>query len=197
VSGQTNKHTAEKLTNVAHYCAGFAVLMKGIDKAAHFGEHPVGTSVILFAGAFIFVGAALHPKLKGLVREPKGLFQMAEGVALLAAAWVLHGMGSARMPSLYAFLALCFLALGVFFWFVPEETRPRVMHRFQIAYGAALIVGAAVFATSLVINGTGFWMRLIEAILLGAGVGLVTYGLLRRRRLALATASSTAPAPAP
>jgi hypothetical protein len=197
VSNQTSGHKAQRLANVAHYCTGFAVFMKGIDKAAHFGQHPAAISVILLAGAFILVGAALHHKLKGRVREPNGLFHMSEAFALLAAAWVLHGMGSARMAVLYVFLALCFFATGAFLWSVPEATRPRVIHRFQIIYGAALIGAAAVFATSLVINGTGLPMRLIEVLLLVAGVGLVTFGIRRRRGLALAPAAAGAPAIAP
>lgn len=170
---------SEAFQRLSHYLVGLTLVMKGIDKAEHFSEHPATVVYLFAAGAFIILGTVFHHALEKRIRNFTALFHAAEGSSLILVGLVLLER-SARLPYFLFFIGAVYLALSAFEFFTDAESRKR-LRPVLLAVMAAAFLAAAALAVTLNLLGTKNTWVFITAGLLAA---MAAFMLLFRRKTA-------------
>lgn len=105
--GFVAKQTGLKLEKLAHYLAGVVILLKGVDKAEHFGEHPFITLFFFVMGFFILFATAKHHYFEKRFKDFKVLMHLCEAITLAVVTWYYFHEGKKYLP--YAYLAVTIL----------------------------------------------------------------------------------------
>lgn len=166
------------LEGIAHYLMGAVTVLKGIEKAEHFREHPWLVVFLFAAGLFILIGAALHRAIEKRIPNFSKLFHVAEGLALIAVGLALLEK-SARIPYFFLFTGFAYLAAGIFDFFTTPESKQRLAPRFAAAMGGAFVLFGAIAIALNTLGARNGWVYAIAGLM--AAMGLLL--LLARRRL--------------
>lgn len=176
ISGHGRKKVMPE--KIAHYCVGLPLILKGIDKAEHFREHPSLVIFLFAAGAFIILGAAFEHKIERRIPNFPKLFHVAEGLALLAIGIALLEKSS-RLPYFFMFAGLAYLAVGIFEFATKDEAKARLAPRFTAIMGGAFLLFAVVAAILNTLNTRNGWAYFTAGLIAAVGAFL----LIARRKL--------------
>jgi len=163
---------------IAHFCVGLPLIMKGIDKAEHFQEHPFLVIFLFAAGAFIILGATFEHKIEQRIPNFAKLFHVAEGMALMAIGIALLEKSS-RIPYFFMFAGVVYLAIGIFEFVTNAETKKRLAPRFIAVMGAAFLLFAAVAAVLNTLGTRNAWAYITSGVIAVVGAFI----LISRRKL--------------
>ncbi len=162
---------------IAHLCVGLPLILKGIDKAEHFQEHPFLVIFLFAAGAFIILGAAFQHRIEQRIAHFSKLFHVAEGLALIAIGVALLEKSS-RIPYFFMFAGVAYLAIGIFEFVTKDKAKERLAPRFATVMGAAFLLFAAVAVVLNTLGTRNGWAYFTSGIIAVVGVLLLA---LRRR----------------
>ena len=165
------------MMNVSHMLIGLSLLIKGIDKAAHFSQHPLTVVFLFVAGAFIILGTVFHHVLEKKIPNFAALFHVADGIALILLGFMLLEKSS-RLPYFVLFIGVCYLGLGGFEYFTAAEARKKLRPKL-LAVMAAVFLAAAAVAAGLNLRGSkNTWVFVTAGLL----VAMAAFMLLVRRK---------------
>jgi drug/metabolite transporter (DMT)-like permease len=173
-------HSRRKIVpeKIAHFCVGLPLILKGIDKAEHFREHPWLVIFLFAAGAFILLGAAFEHQIEKRIPNFARLFHVAEGLALIAIGVALLEKSS-RIPYFFMFAGVAYLAIGIFEFVTTAETKKRLEPRFVAVMGAAFLLFAAVAAVLNTLGTRNAWAYITSGVIAVVGA----FMLIARRKL--------------
>lgn len=103
----------EKMQGLAHYLAGLVIILKGVDKAAHFQEHPIITIFFFVMGAFIIFATAKHHYFEKRFKDFKVLMFLCEGIVLSIVTWYYFSEGKKALPFAYLFATVMYFIMAV------------------------------------------------------------------------------------
>lgn len=164
------------LQKVVDYLIGLGIVIKGWEKAEHFGDYPLLVIFLFLAGLLIILGASFHDRIEKKVPNFSAIFHVLEGSALIASAIILLEKGRSRIPYFLFFIGAVYLILGIVRFFTPEKKREKYLHRLQLVLGVAFLAAAA---ATLVLNAVFvhiIWMTVTAAALAVAGIILLLAG---------------------
>jgi len=164
---------------ISHMLVGLVLVIKGIDKAEHYRQHPLTVVFLFVAGAFIILGALFHHPIEKKVRNFSALFRVAEGLALIVVGVVLLEK-SARMPYFLFFAGALNIGLGVFEFFTSAEDKKRLRPVLLAVMGVVFLGAALVFSAFNYFNSGNAWAYGISGVFAAMGLFL----LLFRRKTA-------------
>ena len=159
---------------ISHMLIGFVLVLKGIDKAEHYRQHPLTVIFLFAAGAFIILGALFHHSIEKRVRNFSAMFRIAEGLALVPVGIVLLER-SVRMPYFIFFAAALNLGLGVFEFFTDDADKKRLRPLFLAVMGAVFLAAALVFSLFNYFNSGNAWAYGISGIFAVCGLFLLLF----------------------
>ena len=107
-----SKQTGIKLEKLAHYLAGFVILLKGIDKAEHFREHPFITLFFLAMGLFIGFATYKHHYFEKKFKDFKVLLFLCEAIVLSVVTWYYFNEGKKALPFAYLSATILYYILA-------------------------------------------------------------------------------------
>ena len=163
---------------IAHYLVGLPLILKGVDKAEHFREHPWLVVFLFAAGAFIILGAAFEHTFERRIANFPKLFHVAEGLALIACGVALLEKSS-RLPYFFMFAGFAYLAIGIFEFVTKAEAKERLAPFFTAAMGGAFLLFAVVAVVLNTLNTRNGWAYFTAGIIAAVGAFL----LIARRKL--------------
>lgn len=166
------------LEGIAHYLMGAVVVLKGIDKAEHFHEHPWLVVLLFAAGLFIILGTAFLRPIARRIPNFSRLFHAAEGLALVAVGLALLEK-SARIPYFFLFTGCAYLAFGIFDFFTTPESKRRLAPRFIAAMGGAFVLFAVIAIALNTLGRRNGWAYAIAGLMAAMGI----FFLIMRNRL--------------
>lgn len=153
---------------IAHLCVGLPLILKGIDKAEHFQEHPSLVIFLFAAGAFVILGAAFGHKIERRIPNFPKLFHVAEGMALMAIGIALLEKSS-RLPYFFMFAGAAYLAVGIFEFVTGAEAKKRLAPRFAAVMGGAFLLFAAVAAVLNTLHTRNTWAYITAGVIAAVG----------------------------
>jgi hypothetical protein len=197
VNQDQRKRAAAALQQVAHYIAGLVIVMKGVEKAEHFSDHPGKVIVLFLVGAIVLALVATHHRLER--RFPKAhipsLINLAESAAFLTAGLALLERGRSRISYFFFFIALVYAIIGATILLTREEHKATAGRRLALGLGLLFPLAGSV---ALVLNRLGSgnpWVYGIGALFWLLGAGLIVVYLLFRKALQVAPAEGATGAP--
>jgi hypothetical protein len=167
------------LETVSHVLVGLVLVMKGIDKAEHFGRHPKTVIFLFCAGAFIILGAVFLHRIEKKVANFAALFHVAEGLSLVLVGLVLLEK-SARMPYFLLFAGAVYVGLGIYEFFTDAAAQRRLRPRLMAVLGTLFLAAAMVFAAFNFFHSRNAWAFIIAGVIAACGF----FMLLLRRKIA-------------
>lgn len=102
----------EKVQPLAHYLAGFVIIVKGIDKAEHFNEQLFITSFFFIIGLFIVFATFKHHYFEKRFKDFRVLMFLCEGVALSIVTWYYFSEGKKALPFAYLFATILYFVMA-------------------------------------------------------------------------------------
>lgn len=102
----------EKLLPLAHYLAGIVIILKGIDKAEHFHEHPFITVFFFVIGLFILIATFRHHYFEKRFKDFRVLMFLCEGVTLSIVTWYYFNEGKKALPFAYLFATVLYFVMA-------------------------------------------------------------------------------------
>ena len=111
--GILSAEAKEKIQPLAHYLAGVVILLKGIDKAEHFNEHPFITIFFFVIGLFILIATFKHHYFEKKFKDFKVLMFLCEGVALSIVTWYYFNEGKKALPFAYLFATVLYFLMAI------------------------------------------------------------------------------------
>ncbi len=167
------------METISHILVGFALVVKGIDKAEHFSRHPFTVVCLFAAGAFIILGALFHHRVEKRIPNFTALFHIAEGISLVLVGFVLLEK-SARMPYFMFFIGACYLGIGGFEFFTAAEAKKRLRPVLMVVLGTAFLAAATVAVALNTLGSRNTWVYIMSGLL----VAMAALILLVRRKSA-------------
>ncbi len=171
-TGSENRNAL--METISHMLIGLVLVMKGIDKAEHYRQHPLTVIFLFAAGAFIILGALFHQRIEKKVRNFSALFRIAEGLALVPVGIVLLEK-SARLPYFIFFAAALNLGLGAFEFFTSAGEKKRLRPVLLAVMGAVFLGAALVFSACNYFNSGNAWAYGISGIFAVCGLFLLLF----------------------
>lgn len=110
---------------IAHYLTGFVAIMKGVDKTAHFNEHPFVPIFLIAIGIFILIATYFHHWFEKRVTEFKTLLCSFEGVALIVVSYSYFSMGKKFLPLCFFLCGIAYFVVGYFLHRKKTKTLKR------------------------------------------------------------------------
>ncbi len=104
------------LEKFAHYLTAFVVILKGIDKAEHFHEHPFVSIFLILLGVILLLATVFHHTLEKKVKEFKTVLFTCEGLSLLLVSYYFFASGKKLLPSVYLACGIAFLIMAYVFY---------------------------------------------------------------------------------
>lgn len=174
------EHNRKKIVaeGISHYLVGLTLILKGIDKAEHFHDHPWLVLFLFAAGLFILLGAAFHRAIDRRIANFTKLFHVVEGLALIAVGLALLEK-SARIPYFFLFAGCAYLAVGIFDFTVAAGAKKRLAPRFATVMGGAFLLFAATAAVLNTLHARNGWAYFTSGLIAVVGVLLI----MARQRL--------------
>jgi uncharacterized membrane protein len=111
--GILSPQAKEKLQGLAHYLAGFVILLKGVDKAEHFSEHPFITIFFFIMGAFIIFATAKHHYFEKRFNDFKVLMFLCEGITLSIVTYYYFSEGKKALPYAYLLATILYFVMAL------------------------------------------------------------------------------------
>jgi uncharacterized membrane protein len=111
--GILSPQAKEKLQGLAHYLAGFVILLKGVDKAEHFSEHPFITIFFFIMGAFIIFATAKHHYFEKRFKDFKVLMFLCEGITLSIVTYYYFSEGKKALPYAYLLATILYFVMAL------------------------------------------------------------------------------------
>lgn len=102
----------------AHLLTGFVVVLKGIDKAEHFHDHPVIAVLLIALGIIILVSTFFHHEIEKYARVFKSYLCILEGIALFIVSYYYFSEGKKALPTVYL---LCSIAYFVAAYIIYQK----------------------------------------------------------------------------
>jgi phosphoglycerol transferase MdoB-like AlkP superfamily enzyme len=152
------------LETISHILVGFALVVKGIDKAEHFSRHPLTVVCLFAAGAFIVLGALFHHRFEKKIPNFTALFHVAEGISLILVGFVLLEKSS-RMPYFMFFIGACYLGIGGFEFFTAAEAKKRLRPVLMAILSGAFLAAAAVALVLNTLGSRNTWVYIMSGLL--------------------------------
>lgn len=165
------------LETISDMMVGLVLVMKGVDKAEHFGRHPRTVLFLFAAGAFIILGAAFRHRIEKRIANFAALFHVAEGLSLVLVGVMLLEK-SARMPYFLFFAGAVYFGLGAYEFFVSAAARERQRPRLLAVLGTVFLAAALVFAGFNFFNSRNAWAYFTSGVIAACGLFLL---LLRKK----------------
>jgi hypothetical protein len=164
---------------ISHCLVGLTLVMKGVDKAEHFSDHPLTVLYLFAAGAFIILGTAFHHALEKRIRNFVALFHVAEGTSVILVGLVLLEKSS-RLPYFLFFIGAAYLGLGGFEFFTDAGSRKRLRPVLLAVMAAAFLVAAALAVTLNLFGSKNTWVFITAGVM----AVMAAYMLLARKKAA-------------
>ncbi len=162
---------------ISHILVGLTLVIKGIDKAEHFSQHP-GTVIFLFgAGAFIVLGAFSHQRIEKRIHNFTALFHVAEGISVILVGLVLLEK-SHRLPYFFFFIGAVYLALGAFEFFTDAAEKQKLRPVFLAVLGTVFLLAALVAFVLNFLGSNNSWVYITSGIIAVCGLFIL---LVRRK----------------
>jgi predicted membrane channel-forming protein YqfA (hemolysin III family) len=98
---------------LAHYLVGLIIVLKGIEKADHFSEHPLICMTLFFIGGFILFANFRHHLFEKHFKEFNVVLFLCEGVVLVIISIYYFSEGKKAIPYLYLLAAIVYLVMAV------------------------------------------------------------------------------------
>jgi hypothetical protein len=166
-----------RVETISDILVGFAIVMKGVDKAEHFSRHPLAVIFMFCAGAFIVLGAVFRHGIEKRLPNFSALFHVAEGVALVLVGLLLLER-STRLPYFFLFIGAVYLAVGGYEWFTGPEQKRRLRPLFLAVLGTVFLLAALVFSAFNFFNSRDTWAYIASGVIAATGLFLL---LVRRK----------------
>jgi hypothetical protein len=161
-----------KLEMISDLLVGFAIVMKGVDKAEHFDRHPLAVIFLFCAGAFILLGALFRHGIEKRLPNFGALFHLAEGLALILVGLLLLEK-SARLPYFFMFIGVAYLGASGFEWFTTPDQKQRLRSRYLAVLGSVFLLAALVFSAFNFFNSGNTWAYITSGVIAAAGLFLL------------------------
>lgn len=163
---------------ISHALVGLTLVLKGVDKAAHFNSHPFTVVFLFAAGAFIILGTAFHHPLQRKITNFTALFRFAEGIALILIGLIFLEKSS-RLPYFFFFAGIIYLGLGLFEFFTDPEEKKRLRPLLLTVLGTVFLFAAAVFLAFNFFNSGNTWAYIVAGVIAVMGIFLL---VIRKRK---------------
>jgi hypothetical protein len=125
------KRKDPRLERLAHYLAGGIIIIKGIDKADHFDQHPLVCLFLFFMGAFIIFANYKHHYFEGIFKEFKAFLFFSEGLVLAVISYYYFAEGKKALPYAYALTAVAYIIFSI----VMYRKKSRIIAEKAISAG--------------------------------------------------------------
>lgn len=172
--GSEKSALAEK---ISHVLIGLTLVIKGIDKAEHFDQHPKTVIFLFAAGAFIVLGAFFHHRIEKRIHNFTALFHVAEGSALILIGLALLEK-SARLPYVFFFIGAVYLALGAFEFFTDAAEKKELRPVFLAVLGTVFLLAALVAFVLNFLGANDSWVFIVAGVFAVCGLFIL---LVRRK----------------
>jgi len=167
------------LLKFSHILVGIPLILKGIDKAAHFNSHPFTVIFLLGAGTFIILGTVFHHRLEKKIPNFTALFHFAEGIALILIGFSLLEKSS-RMPYFLFFIGAVYLGLGAFEFFTDAAAKKKLRPLLLTVMGIVFLFAAAIFMAFNFFHSGNTWAYITAGIIAVMGVFILTIRRLKQ-----------------
>jgi|GEM_PF-4211676 len=168
------------MQKISHILVGLVLFFMGMDKAAHFHEHPK-TVLFLFAGVLLIIlGTVLEHRIAHRFHHFPSLFHVVEGIALILISLLLFEKES-RITAFQLFLGGVYLLIGVSGIFITADNRERVGERLRIILGWSFVGAGFSSIGYYFFRPSTLWIVGFGSILLIVGVILVAIKLREDR----------------
>jgi hypothetical protein len=121
-----------KRERLAHYLAGVIIILKGVEKAEHFSQHPVVCMFLFFMGAFIIFANFRHHYFETKFREFKSVLFFCEGLVLGVISYYYFAEGKKALPYAYAVTAIAYLIYSIVVY--KKKKKPVIADETQSYY---------------------------------------------------------------
>jgi hypothetical protein len=163
--------------SISHVLIGFTLVIKGIDKAEHFSQHPKTVVFLFCAGAFIILGAFFHHGIENKIRNFTALFYVAEGISLVLVGLVLLEK-SARLPYVMFFIGAVYLGIGAFEFFTDAAKKKELRPVLLAVLGTVFLLAALVAFVLNFLGSNNSWVFIIAGMFAVCGLFIL---LVRRK----------------
>jgi hypothetical protein len=109
-----NKEKGPRIQRLAHYLVGFIVIIKGIEKAEHFSEHPLLCLLFFFIGGFILFANYRHHLFEKYFKEFDVVLFLCEGLVLAGVSYYYFSEGKKGLPYAYLVAAVVYFVVAVY-----------------------------------------------------------------------------------
>ena len=114
------------LETFVHYLTGAILLLKGVDKAEHFSEHPGPPLLLFLCGATVFALTIFHHQVERKLRPLSSYIHLVEFVGLLAVTYYYFVLNKMGISACYFVGAIGNLVTAIIH-FVRFERKNRVI----------------------------------------------------------------------
>jgi predicted membrane channel-forming protein YqfA (hemolysin III family) len=102
-----------RIAKFAHSLTGLVVIIKGVDKAEHFEQHPVIPVLLIIIGSLIIIATFFHHQLEKTIKEFKTLLFVFEGCALLLVSYYFFAAGKKLLPFAFLIAAIAYFIVAI------------------------------------------------------------------------------------
>ena len=102
-----------RLERLTHYLFGLLVIVKGIEKSEHFGEHPLLCLSMFIIGGFILFANFRHHLFEKYFKDFHVILFLCEGLVLLGVSYYYFSEGRKGLPYAYLVGAVFYMAAAV------------------------------------------------------------------------------------
>jgi hypothetical protein len=154
----------EILEKISHFCVGLPLILKGVDKAEHFSQHPFTVIFLFCAGAFIILGAIFHRGIEKKIPNITAIFHGLEGTALILVGLILLEKSS-RLPYFLFFAGVLYLGIGAFGFFTDAAEKKRWRPLLMTVLGIIFLLAAVVFTAFNFFNSGNTWAYITAGVI--------------------------------
>lgn len=111
--GLLKGNAKERVNSLAHYLAGIVIILKGVDKAEHFKEHPFITAFFFIMGFFILFANYKHHYFENKFKDFRVMMFLCEGIVLSIVTWYYFSEGKKALPIAYLFATFLYFIMAI------------------------------------------------------------------------------------
>lgn len=109
-----NKKRNPRIQRLAHYLVGLIVIVKGIEKAEHFSEHPIICISLLLIGGFILYANFRHHFFEKHFKEFNVVLFLCESIVLVIVSIYYFSEGKKGLPYAYLVGAIVYFVAAIY-----------------------------------------------------------------------------------